>query len=1150
MNAFSHILQENSKTFRSVCEDVTRNRVPLGLTGLSPVHKVVFAGATAVALGRTALVVTEDSASAIRTAKELNAYFGSAVFFPEKDISFADFETRSREAEQQRLGALSKVLEGQVQFLVTSATGALSLTLPPQVLRDNTILLSEGTEISPGDLTERLVGAGYTRSDLVEGIGQFSVRGGIFDLFPPQFDEPVRLEFWGDEIDTINHFSTEDQRRTDRVESVKIPPVKETLFESSDALKEKIQSLLKRSRKQGVRDRLQGDIDLLTSTGTLRNTDKYFPVAYDSPATVFDYFSDSLLFVLETGAVKSSAKASEGLYKEELKGAFESELLCKGLDRYALTFSELLGYYEKLPTIYLDNFPRGSFDTPVKEYYSVSAIQSRLWAGTVKELTDETRSLTKTGETVIFCAGTYRNAKAVCNDLLSEGVDAICWETLPEQFKTQAVNVVCGTLSASFTLPGAKLTLISQGRNVTSQGKVYRKRRKKAEIINSLDEIHKGDYIVHSVHGIGVFAGVVPLEQGGVTKDYIKISYAKGDILYVPVTQLDLVSKYIGGEGNSVKIHSLGGKEWKKAKARAKAGVKDMAKELVELYAKRVSAKGYAFRADDDLQQDFEERFPYAETEDQLRCTAEIKGDMCSTHPMDRLLCGDVGFGKTEVALRAAFKCISEGKQCAMLVPTTILAYQHYNTITSRMDGFPLNIDMLSRFRTATQQKQIKEKLKRGSIDMVVGTHRIISKDVEFKDLGLLIIDEEQRFGVAQKERLKERFPDVDVLTLSATPIPRTLNMAMSGIRDMSVIEEAPVDRKPVQTYVMEYNLDFLCEAMRKELRRGGQCYYLHNRVDDIELTAGAIHTKIPEARIGIAHGKMTESQLSEIWRKLIEGDIDILVCTTIIETGVDVPNVNTLVIESADRMGLSALHQIRGRVGRSSRSAVAYFTYRQESSLSEEAYNRLEAIRQYTEFGSGFKIAMRDLEIRGAGNVLGAQQHGQLDAVGYDMYVKLLAQAVSEEKGEKPETPEAECLIDLPIDAHIPETYISNLPQRLAVYRRIAEIRTEADASDVYDELIDRYGDVPPVVEGLVEISLLRNTAISLGIEEIKGSDTGVCFYGSNFDLQAIARLDKLLPNRVRLNASAKPYLFVRKSPNGTVQECIKQVFAILGKG
>ncbi len=647
-----------------------------------------------------------------------------------------------------------------------------------------------------------------------------------------------------------------------------------------------------------------------------------------------------------------------------------------------------------------------------------------------------------------------------------------------------------------------------------------------------------------------MFDGINKLEVGKITKDYIKIKYAKGDVLYVPVTQLDLVSKYIGpheDDGRTVKLNKIGGKDWEKTRNKVRAAVKDMADQLIALYSKRQNSPGYAFSPDIDMQSDFERRFEYDETSDQLRAIDEIKGDMEKPYPMDRLLCGDVGFGKTEVALRAAFKCAADGKQCAILVPTTILAYQHYRTILKRFDGFPVEIEMLSRFRTPKEQEKILKNLKRGSLDIIVGTHRLVSKDVKFKDLGLLIVDEEQRFGVAQKEKLKELFPTVDVLTLSATPIPRTLNMAMTGIRDMSVIEEAPQDRYPVQTYVIEHDMGILCEAMEKELRRGGQVYYLHNRVESIESTAAKIKEMMPSARIAVAHGRMGEEELSEIWRDLLEGDIDILVCTTIIETGVDVPNCNTLIIEDADRLGLAQLHQIRGRVGRSTRRASAYFTFKRGKELSEIANRRLSAIREYTEFGSGFKIAMRDLEIRGAGNVLGAQQHGHMEAVGYDMYLQLLGEAVEEEKGEKPISRKKECLIDMQIDAHIPDNYIKSIPQRLAVYRRIADIKNTEDAEDVKDELRDRFGEIPQSVQGLIDVSLLRNTAAAKGIYEIGQKGNSVILYVNDIDTNTVLNLSSMMRGRVSIMDYGKKHIAVKIADGQSPLDTLKEIFGYM---
>ena len=611
------------------------------------------------------------------------------------------------------------------------------------------------------------------------------------------------------------------------------------------------------------------------------------------------------------------------------------------------------------------------------------------------------------------------------------------------------------------------------------------------------------------------------------------------------------MSRYIGskGENGTVKLNKLGGKEWQKTRSRVRSAVKDIAQELIDLYSKRTQIKGFAFSPDIDMQNDFERRFEYEETDDQLRCIQEIKDDMEKPYPMDRLLCGDVGFGKTEVALRAAFKCVADGKQCAILVPTTILALQHYQTICKRFEGFPIEAQMISRFVPTNQQKKIKQDLKRGYVDIIVGTHRLISKDIEFRDLGLIIVDEEQRFGVAQKEKLKEQYPTVDVLTLSATPIPRTLNMAMTGIRDMSILEEAPHDRHPVQTYVIEYNFDVIVQAITSELRRGGQVYYLHNRTETIDRMASKLKDFLPDARIAVAHGQMTEDKLSDIWRDLLEGEIDVLVCTTIIETGVDVPNVNTLIIEDADRLGLAQLHQIRGRVGRSSRRASAYFTFRRGKELSEVAAKRLTAIREYTEFGSGFHIAMRDLEIRGAGNILGAQQHGHMESVGYDMYLKMLDQAVREEKGEISAVPEKECLIDLPIDAHIPADYISDVPQKLAMYRRIADIKNREDADDVLDELIDRFGEPPQSVQGLITVSLLRNTALQQGVYEIGRTGSNVKLFIETLEMDKISNLAKYLKGRITVSAAGKPHIAVKVMPGEDQLTVIRKALDIMAK-
>ena len=870
---------------------------------------------------------------------------------------------------------------------------------------------------------------------------------------------------------------------------------------------------------------------------------------YDRTATLLDYFSlnDTLVFVSEFHKGKERIRTTQWQWAEDVKEYLEEGVLCRGLDTYSGDWIYIQSQLEKRSTVCLEAFVRGTYEVPVRTLLNITARQLSVWGGSIALLEEDLQAMQSSGLTCIVLGGTEKTASNIATDLKEKGLSVVYMPDMSE-IPDKGVIITTGTLSAGMEFPAAGFGIITHGRH-TGKAAAKKRKNKHAQELYSLSELTVGDYIVHASHGIGVFEGIHKINMQGVVKDYIKVRYAKKDTLYVPVTQLDLVSKYIGPrEDATVKLSKLGGQDWQKTKARVRAAVKDMAKELIRLYAQRMQAKGHAFSPDTEWQRDFEAHFEFEETEDQLRCIKEIKHDMELSSPMDRLLCGDVGFGKTEVALRAAFKCVSDSCQCALLVPTTILAWQHYQNISKRMEGFPVRIELLSRFRTPKQQEDILKRLKRGEIDMIVGTHRLVSKDVQFHNLGLLIVDEEQRFGVAQKERLKDSYKNVDVLTLSATPIPRTLNMALSGIRDMSVIEEAPHDRHPVQTYVLEHDQGIICDAIRRELRRGGQAYYLHNNVESIERVAASLQNQIPEAKVGFAHGKMTESELSEIWRKLLEQEIDVLVCTTIIETGVDVPNVNTLIIENADCMGLSQLHQIRGRVGRSSRRAYAYFTFTRNKILTEVAQKRLSAIREFTEFGSGFKIAMRDLEIRGAGNILGGEQHGHMETVGYDLYLKLLGEAVKMEKGELPSAPvDNECLVDMQVQAHIPERYIENLSQRLDIYRRIAGIKNQDDALDVLDELTDRFGKPPVSVQGLIDIALLRNMASQIGIFEVKQRDDYIMLYREPMNMEFLEPLIKILKGRVKLSAGNKPYVSVKVTGKETPLQTLKQVLEIL---
>lgn len=1154
MSGFREPLKTASE-YRSLQSAVEKRRLPLGVLGLSPIHSAHIVDMLCGNLQRQALVVLPDEASATKLVADLQAFGLSAAVYPEREFIFnTAAEIRSHEYEQKRLQALVGFQAGTVQVVACSVSAAVQRTVPPADLRRRAVTVEAGKDLKIETLVAVLLENGYTRCDMVEGVGQFSLRGGILDLFTTGEDNPIRLEYFGDTVERMSYFDLQSQRRNESLHEFSLMPSTEILFQSNEILLEKIESLaksLKGKHAAKQKETLYADIDRLKSGVKLNSADKYLPLAYETEQTIFDYTDENtILCVCESANCKERAAAANKLLQEEMKALLEEGTLCKGLDKFCLTPAETFQAYEKHGAVYLDNFARGSFDTPVKELINFTAAQLPGWNGKLDVLLEDVQPILQKDATVVVFGGTQKSAKTLAEDLESEDLPALYFPVIPNEFPKGRVTVLPGTLSYGFSYPHEKFYVYTYARAAVQAKRKRHSAFKKGQGLHSLDELHKGDYVVHAAHGIGVFDGIQKLEVGKITKDYIKIRYAKSDVLYVPVTQLDLVSKYIGPHeesGKTVKLNRIGGKEWEKTRSRVRTAVKDMADQLIALYAKRQNTEGYAFSPDIDMQSDFERRFPYDETADQLRAIDEIKGDMEKPYPMDRLLCGDVGFGKTEVALRAAFKCAADGKQCAILVPTTILALQHYRTILTRFEGFPLNTEMLSRFRTPRQQEAILRDLRCGNIDILVGTHRLVSKDVQFKDLGLLIVDEEQRFGVAQKEKLKELFPTVDVLTLSATPIPRTLNMAMTGIRDMSVIEEAPQDRYPVQTYVVEYDMGILLQAMEKELRRGGQVYFLHNRVETIAKRAAEIAELLPEARVAVAHGKMAEEELGDIWRRLLEGEIDILVCTTIIETGVDVPNCNTLIIEDADRLGLAQLHQIRGRVGRSARRASAYLTFTRGKELSEIANRRLSAIREYTEFGSGFKIAMRDLEIRGAGNVLGAQQHGHMEAVGYDMYLQLLGEAVSAEKGEKNPSQQKECLIDMQIDAHIPESYIDTVGQRLSVYRRIADIRNQEDAADVRDELCDRYGEIPRSVEGLIDISLLRNTAAANGIYEIGQKGQSVLLYVREMNTSMVLNLSSALRGRVSVADFGKKHIAVKIADNQMPIDTLKEVFGYL---
>ena len=1120
------------------------------LFGMPPVAHARLLRELAEENGQSLLVVTPGEAEATRFAQDLEALGLPAAVFPPRDFLLRPIEGAGREYEYRRLAVLGDLVGGRLRAVCVPAEALLQYTVPKAEFCANTLTLKPGMTIPVKELAARLLAAGYHRRSQVEGPGQFSVRGGIVDVFPPDSRAPARAEFWGDEIDTLNSFDILSQRRDDALEKVYISPAREVLFGDAAETAAALRSALaaqKGRRASAMEKAMEADLAQLDAGLVPEALDKYLGIRYPKPATLLDYFDNAILVLEEPSAIREAHKATQFRRTEEMKGLFEEGLLCPGLDVLYQDLPDLMHAVDSMPSLCCENFARTMPEIKLKDIVNAPAHAHPPFSGEVASLAEDLEPLTRQGYVVELLAGTPRAAAALAKDLAAKGFAATAAkDVLPGP---GVVAVRPGHLTGGAEFPFAKYALFTSRKAGSADSGKKPAKKKNKDALSSLTDIKPGDYVVHQNHGIGMYTGIQRLEVQGVVKDYLKISYDKGDTLYVPVTQLDLLSRYTApGDSDKVKLAKLGGTEWAKTRRRVKTAAAEMAQELIELYAKRRQAKGFAFPEDSDWQRDFETRFEYDETGDQLTAAAEIKKDMEKPWPMDRLLCGDVGVGKTEVALRAAFKCIMGGKQCAILAPTTLLAWQHYNGLLARMEAFPVKAVLLSRFRTPTQQKETLRGLKEGTVDVVVGTHRLLSNDVKFNDLGLVIIDEEQRFGVKHKEKLKEAFIGVDMLTLSATPIPRTLNMAMSGIRDMSTIEEPPVERQPIETYVMEYDANIVAEAIKKELARGGQVYYLHNRVDSIDACAGMVGQMVPGARIATAHGKMTEEQLSKVWQQLLDGEVDILVCTTLIETGVDVRNCNTLIIEDADKMGLAQLYQIRGRVGRSGRKAYAYFTFRRDRVLTDVAAKRLSAIREFTSFGSGFRIAMRDLQIRGAGSLLGQSQHGHMEAVGYDLYVKILNNAIAMAKGEELQPDKSECLIDITVDAYIPERYIAEAAGRIEAYKRIAAIETEEDAQDVLDELIDRYGDVPDSVAGLVDISLVRVSAARAGIYEIGQKRDALILYSDTLNAQRVKLAVAALPGRITVNSSAKPYLAVRVAPGEKPLELLKQALSALG--
>ena len=1126
---------------------------PAAVTGLQSMQRACVGAAVARGAGRPAVFLCGDEREARTLAGDLRTAAGvEPVLLLSREWSLRPGAVSSREWERSRLAALYALARGQASITVATADALLARTLPPSLLTGLTVELRLGARLDLGELAERLLSAGYARCGQVEGVGQFALRGGILDVFSPLMDQPVRCEFFDDEIDSMGEFDPATQRRTKNVREALLLPAAEVLPHCAQGglagLGERLlalaERLAKKPRTERAAQRLREDGERLRGGADPGGMDRYLAAIYPEVTAGVHYLPrDGVVFLCESGRVDERIKGALLQTQQDVEALLEAGVMAGEYARLTLSAEELYAALEDFPVVMANALPTSRYPLRPKGLLSMNVRQLSAYGGSLEAAVGDLAHYRENGSAVlVLCAGESR-AKNLQRLLEERDIPAVLDLKNAAMPRAGEVRIGLGALSAGGEWPQLRLAVLTEGQlTAPAQRRMKVKKASNRQRLQSYTDLTPGDLVVHVHHGVGRFAGIQRMPVDGVEKDYIKIDYAGGDCLYVPATSLDMVSKYIGGgeDQERTRLNKLGGAEWARQKTRAKKAVRDLAKGLTKLYAERQRRPGFAFSPDSVWQREFEEAFPYAETDDQLRAVEEIKKDMEQPRPMDRLLCGDVGYGKTEVALRAVMKCVLDGKQAAILVPTTVLAQQHYATALGRFKDFPVTIEVLSRFTPPGEAKRILREVRSGGVDLLIGTHKLLQKGMAFKDLGLLIIDEEQRFGVTHKERLKELSRQVDVLTLSATPIPRTLNMALSGLRDMSSIEEPPADRQPVQTYVIEHDWAILEDAMRRELSRGGQIYYLHNRVESIDLTASRIQKLLgEETRVVTGHGRMGEQELSAVMQAMVDGEADVLVCTTIIETGIDIPNVNTLIIEDADRMGLAQLHQIRGRIGRSARRAYAYMTFRRGKVLQEVAAKRLAAIREYVEFGSGFKIAMRDLEIRGAGNLLGPEQSGYLMSVGYDLYLKLLEEAVLEERGEEKKI-ETECSADLTVNANIPEGYVPSPEQRMDLYRRIAAIRTNDDASDLLDELLDRYGEAPKSVLALLDVALLRAAAARAGVSDISQKGDALRFQLEVFRPEALAAVCSLAKYRRRLVLAAgeTPALTLKLRPGEDVLE------------
>lgn len=1101
---------ENTQKFKEYISDVKNKISPIELSGLADVGKVQIISATSEVVKRPILIITYNEIKAKKMLEDLKYFMKNIDYFPRREIVAYDYEVESKDIPYERIEVLNKIKENKTDIVITTVEALMQKMISKELLYKYVIQFKIGDTYDLETIKQNLILLGYERNDLVENKGQFSIRGGIVDIGLSE-KQGIRIEFWGDEVDSIRYFNIASQRSTEMVQEVLIKPAHEFIVENIEDVCKKIEQKYNE----------QSDIEMIRNGSYISKIDKYFNEFYEEQNTILDYINKNYIIFIDENSKIEARKNNIILDNNNLiKSLIEKEKFIPE------TIKNISGFeydLKNMQTIYLQESDLYTHQNRYEfRYRTINFFKSE-----IDIVIADIKTYINDNKKIIILGGTQNTCKKILNLLNDRQIPHKYAEKI-ENVKNGEVIVTLGSISSGFECYDLKLVVInmSEGLEQVAKRKKSSNAFKEAQKVVYAD-LKPGDYVVHKSHGIGEFIGINTITADKVTKDYIKIKYKDEDILYVPTSSLDTVRKYIGTGDKEPRINRLGSKEWENTKNRVKNNLREVAKDLIELYAKRQKMQGFAFSKDNEWQKQFEDEFPYQETDDQLRCIEEAKKDMEQAKPMDRLLCGDVGYGKTEVAIRLAFKAVMDQKQVAYLVPTTVLANQQYEEFKTRMSEFAINVELLNRFRTTKEQENVIKKLKLGEIDIVIGTHRILSKDVEFKDLGLLIIDEEHRFGVQDKEKIKQLKNSVDVLTMTATPIPRTLHMSILGIRDMSVIYEPPQNRRPVQTYVLEYDDEVVKEAITREIERNGQVFYLYNKVEGIEKKANEVSKLVPEAKVGFAHGKMTGKELEQIMMDFIQKKINVLVCTTILESGIDIPNANTIIVENADRLGLAQLYQIRGRVGRSDRQAYAYITYKREKLLSEVADKRLKAIKEFTEFGSGFKIAMRDLEIRGAGSLLGEIQHGHMEQVGYDTYCRLLDEVVKEMKGIEVKE-EQDIQLDIDVSSYIPDNFIESNSQKIEIYQNIALCRTEEDIQNVIDEIIDRYGHMPEELENLIEIARIKNLCKEANVLKISQRKDKVVFYfdKSKFNPEIVDKLIKKYSSNIRFSTGVEPYI------------------------